>query len=99
MYIPIEDMRKYLNLPFCDDDYLLGQFIESAEDVVTGHLNIESLSVYEDENGNLPAALQTAIKTVAANFYMNRESVSFGEPYKLPYSLEYILQVYKNYSK
>ena len=92
-------MRRYMNLPFCDDDFLLAQLIESAEDVIVGHLNIDSLSIYEDETGNLPAALQTAIKVVAANFYQNRESISYAQPFKVPYTLEYILQVYKNYHK
>lgn len=99
MYVTVEDMRRYLNLPFCDDDYLLAQFIEAAEDVITAHLNVKSLSVYENENGELPAGLQTAIKTVAANFYQNRESISYAQNYKVAYSLEYILQCYKNYQK
>ena len=98
-YVEVIDIRKYLNLPFCDDDLLLADLEEAAEEVLAGHLNVESLSQYEDSNGELPAALQTAIKTIVANIYQNRESVSYGQPYRVPYQLEYLIQPFKNYLK
>lgn len=99
MYVTVEELRRYLNIPFCDDDLLLAELEESAEDVLTGHLNILSLEVYEDEAGDIPPALKTAIKTITANMYQNRESISYAQAYKVPYSLEYIIQPYKNYKK
>lgn len=98
-YVTVEDMRRYLNLPFCEDDLLLSDLEESAEQVLAGHLNVESMSVYEDNNGDIPQALKTAIKTMVATWYSNREAVSFGEPHQVPYTLLYILQPYKNYLK
>lgn len=99
MYVTVEELRRYLNIPFCDDDLLIAELGEAAEDVLTGHLNIESLDVYEDEAGELPAALKTAIKTITANFYQNRESIAYAQAYKVPYTLEYMIQPYKNYQK
>jgi len=99
MYVTVEDMRRYLNLPFHEDDYLLGQLIESAEQVIAAHLNLDSLERYEDSNGDIPAALQTAIKSLASNFYQNREPVAYGEPHPIPYTLLYILQPFKIYEK
>lgn len=99
MYVTVEELRRFLNIPFCEDDLLLAELEEAAEDVLTGHLNIESLTVYEDESGELPAALKTAIKTITANFYQNRESISYAQAYKVPYTLEYMIQPYKNYQK
>lgn len=99
MYVTVEELRRFLNIPFCEDDLLLAELEEAAEDVLTGHLNIESLSVYEDETGELPAALKTAIKTITANFYQNRESIAYAQAYKVPYTLEYMIQPYKNYQK
>lgn len=99
MYVTVEELRRFLNIPFCDDDLLLAELAEAAEDVLAGHLNIESLEVYENESGELPAALKTAIKTITANFYQNRESIAYAQAYKVPYTLEYMIQPYKNYQK
>ena len=98
-YVQVEDIRRYLNLPFCDDDLLLAELEEAAEEVLAGHLNVESLEVYEDKNQEIPQAIKTAIKTVVANFYQNRESIAYAQPFKVPYSLEYMLQPFKNYTK
>ena len=78
---------------------MLAELEETAEQVIAGHLNVESLEVYEDECGDIPQALKTAIKTVVANFYSNRESIAYGEPYRVPYTLEFVLQPFKNYQK
>lgn len=99
MYVTVEELRRFLNIPFCEDDLLLAELEEAAEDVLTGHLNIDSLDVYEGESGELPAALKTAIKTITANFYQNRESIAYAQAYKVPYTLEYMIQPYKNYQK
>ena len=98
-YVDVIDIRRYLNIPFCEDDLMLAELEESAEQVLAGHLNVESMSVYEDENGDIPQALKTAIKTMVATWYSNREAVSYGQPYQVPYTLLYMLQPYKNYVK
>ena len=98
-YVEVIEIRRYLNLPFTDDDLLLAELEESAEQVLAGHLNVESLEVYEDKQQDIPQALKTAIKTLVANMYVNREPVSYGEPHKVSFSLEYLLQPYKNYTK
>ena len=99
MYVDVIDLRRYLNIPFVEDDLLLLELEETAEQVLRGHLNVESLEVFEDQNGDIPQALKTAIKTITANFYSNRESVAYGQPYRIPYSLEWLIQPYKNYTK
>lgn len=98
-YVLVEDIRKYMNLPFCDDDLLLADLEESAEEVLAGHLNVKSLSVFEDENGDIPQALKTVIKTLIATWYQNREAVSYGQPFQVPYTLLYMMQPFKNYLK
>lgn len=98
-YVDVIDIRRYLNIPFCEDDLMLAELEESAEQVLAGHLNVESMSVYEDENGDIPQALKTAIKTMVATWYSNREAVSYGQPFQVPYTLLYMLQPYKNYVK
>ena len=98
-YVEVIDIRKYLNLPFVDDDLLLAELEETAEETLAGHLNVESLNVFEDQTGDIPSALKTAIKVITANFYTNRESIAYGQPYRVPYSLEFLIQPWKNYHK
>ena len=98
-YVPVIDIRKFLNLPFEDDDLLLAELEETAEEVLAGHLNVESLEVYENLNQDIPQALKTAIKTIVANIYQNRESIAYGQPYRVPYTIEFLIQPFKNYLK
>lgn len=98
-YIDVCDIRRYLNIPFCEDDLLLAELEEAAEEVLAGHLNVASLKEYEDESQDIPQALKTAIKTIVANFYANRESISYAQAYRVPYTLEFLIQPYKNYQK
>lgn len=99
MYVTVEDIRKFLNIPFCDDDLMLADLEEAAEEILAGHLNVDSLQQFEDEQGDIPQALKTAIKTIVANIYQNRESIAYGQPYRIPYTLEFIIQPFKNYLK
>lgn len=96
MYVSIEELRRHLNIPFYDDDLLLGEYEEAAEAIIEKHINC-SLSKYVNSSNELDAGLKIAIKTLVANFYANREPVSFGQVYKVPFSIEYALQGYKNY--
>jgi Phage gp6-like head-tail connector protein len=47
---------------------------------------------------NLPAAIQHAILLMVGNLYNNREPVSYNSVVTIPYTLEYLLGLYKNYS-
>lgn len=99
MYVSVDDIKRYTNVTFCSDDLLFAELEETAEQVLAGHLNVESLEKYEDEEGNIPEALKTAVKTIVANIYSNRESIAYGQPYRIPYTLEFLIQPFKNYQK
>lgn len=97
MYITVNEMKRWLNIPFNDDDLTISEMIDAAEGAVEKHINrkLSSLEI----NGDIPADLKTAIKTLAANFYQNRESIAYGQPYKIPYTFEYCLTPYRNLDK
>ena len=84
---------------FTADDLLLADLEETAEQTLAGHLNVKSLSEFEDQAGDIPSALKTAVKVITANFYTNRESIAYGQPYRVPYTLEFLIQPWKNYHK
>lgn len=97
MYVTVESMRRFLNIPFTDDDELLMEIIEAAESGVEQHI-MQPLTNFV-ENNELDPGLKTAIKYIAANIYSNREPVAYGSVYKVPYSFEYLLQPYKKYTR
>lgn len=98
MYVDIDEMKRHLNILFNEDDLYLAELEEAAENTVAAHLNRPSLTALAVD-GRLPADLRLAVKTLVANWYVNREPVSYGTPSKIPYTLEYVLQPYKLYTK
>lgn len=99
-YVSVKDMKKYLYIDFDDDDSVIGDMINAAEEIIAKRLDVPDLSVYEDKTDKLPNPLIACIKIMVANMYNSRESVAFNAvPQRIPYSLEYLLQPYKIYDR
>lgn len=99
-YITLNQLKSHLNIDsdFTADDNLLTMYGDVAEAVVQRHLCI-LLSELVDGGGVLPPPVQQAILFYAGNLYNARESVSFGTaPTNIPFTYEYLLNLYKNYS-
>jgi hypothetical protein len=50
-----------------------------------------------DDTIELPAPIKQAILLMIGNLYANREPVTYGTVIKVPYTLDYLLGLYKNY--
>lgn len=102
MYVNLQQLKKHLNIDssFHDDDELLCDFCSTAEQCVERHIDdkLEDIIIASGRT-TLPPTLIQAILILAANFYANRESIAFSSHTELPYSLTYLLDLYKNYSK
>lgn len=99
MYLDLKLVKKHLNIDeeFHDDDeYLIG-LTEAAEGAVEKHIDTP-LDCICGKDGCLPPAVRHAILLLVANFYANRESVSFASCSKIPLSYEYLIDLYKDYS-
>ena len=97
MYIKLSDVKKHLNIEdyFTDDDAYLTALIEVAEDAVSQHLDIalDDLQV----EGKLPSAIYQAMLLMIGNLYTNREPTAYTQVTKVPYTMEYLLGLYKRY--
>lgn len=100
MYITLDKIRQHLNIlpgeAEFDNDYLifLGQ---AAEDAIEKHLNCPLSHLMTDE-GYIPNSVQQAILLLIGNLYNNREPVALsGNPIKIPYTLEYLINLNRNY--
>lgn len=96
MYLTLNEIKKHLNIDnnFTDDDAYLLTLGEAAEKAVEKHIDTPLSNYAED---GLDGALKIAVLTLIATWYANRESVSFGNPVKLPHGYEYILNLYQSY--
>ena len=97
MYITIDEAKKHLNVDdsYKDDDTYIGDLIKVAEDSVAQHLDIALDGLVVD--GALPSAISHSILLMVGNLYANREPVAYSSVVKVPYTLEYLLGLYKHY--
>lgn len=98
MFVSVEEVRRFCNIPFTDDDLTLAELIESAESTVEKYMG-QPLSVFIADNQELDPALKLCIKSLVATWYGNREAIAYGQPHKLPLSFEFVLQPFKKYVK
>lgn len=97
MYTLLQDVKKHLLIDCsykCDDEYL-EYLIAAAEDAVELSINIPLRNLAVD--GFLPSAVQAAVMLLVGNLYANREPVSYASVYKVPYTFDYLISLYKNY--
>jgi uncharacterized phage protein (predicted DNA packaging) len=96
MKVTLKDIKQHLNLDegFTEDDYYLMQLIDVAEMAVERHLNKKLSTIKSDFDNRM---IIHAIKIIAANLYQNRESVGTGNYNKIPYTLEYLINLQRNF--
>ena len=97
MYISKELAKHHLQIDedYNDDDEYLVLLIQAAEDAVSKHLDIPLKNLIQ--NGVLPASIIQAILLLIGNFYANREPISYSTVVKIPYTVDYLLSLYKHY--
>lgn len=98
MHVQLYQIKKHLNIDsnFHDDDEYLMSLEEVAEKVVEKNIDT-SLSTLEDGDGNIPSPLIQAMLLLIANYYANRESVAFANSTNVPYSYQYLIDLYRDY--
>lgn len=102
MYVNLQQLKKHLNIDssFHDDDEYLVDLAASAAQCVERHIDDKLENIIQASGGTtLPPPLVQSILILTANLYANRESIAFSSHTELPYSLTYLLDLYKNYSK
>lgn len=93
MNLDIATLKRHLSIEqeFTTDDILLQNCLDTATIVVANYLDIpvgESLPSVNTVN--------PAIILLAANYYANRNMVSFGNASEMPYSFKFMLNAYRN---
>lgn len=98
MYITLQEAKKHLQIDwdFTDDDSYIISLIQVAEEVVAQHLGIALKELITD--GELPSGVKHSILLMVGNLYATREPVAYTSVSKVPYTLDYLLGLYKLYT-
>ncbi len=99
-YLNLQQIKKHLNIDsdFTDDDIYITSLGDVAEAIVSKHVQYDLADLAKNNGGSLPAPIVHAMLLIIGNFYMNRESVSVANLSNIPFSYEYLIGLYKNYS-
>jgi hypothetical protein len=97
MYISISEVKQHLNIDeqYTTDDIYIESLISVAKEVVEHEINnsIDSLIV----DGEIPSAIKQSMLLLIGNLYLNREPVAYSSVSKIPYTLDLLLSINKNY--
>lgn len=94
-YLTLSEIKKHLNIDaaFTDDD----TYLESLEAVAIGIIE-HDIDYKFSEMQTLPDALKHGLLLLIGNLYDNRESTTHTAINVMPQSLEWILDLYRDYS-
>lgn len=98
MYIQLYEAKKQLNIDeqFHDDDEYIMSLVEVAQKAIEKNIDTP-LHLLEDGDGEIPSPLKQAMLFLVANFYANRESVAYTTINNVPNSLQYLIDLYRDY--
>jgi len=105
-YITLNELKTHLNIEtgYTEEDIYLQDIISVAEMAVYNYLNggLSGETIDIEVEGEyftaLPKDIKHAILILCSTLYLNRTAVSFGQGYKLPYSFDFLLGNYRNYT-
>lgn len=99
MFLELAHIKKHLNIDadYTDDDEYILYLYEVAVDVIQKHIDTTFEEIKQKE-GRIPNSLLHALLLFIGNMYDNRESVSYTGTHEVPNSLNYILNMYRDYS-
>lgn len=95
-YVTLEELKQHLNVDFDTDDVYIAGLIEPVQLSIEAYLN-NPLETYE-KNGKIDRRIWHAIRIIVANYYANREEITFGTPQVIPGHVTLLLQPLKRYT-
>lgn len=100
-YVTLATAKKHLYIEeeYKEDDSIITLYVDAAEIAVANHIRRE-LKTLEDEKGEIPGPILSAILLVTGGLFRDREVNFVSERAKDKVGLlDYLLQPYIDYSK
>ena len=99
-YLTLDIIKKHLNIDedFHDDDSYLEMLGNAVEKAVETALDDSLAAIAKTAvDGKLPVPLLVCMLQLLGTFYANRENVAFASSSEVPYTYQYIIDLYRNY--
>lgn len=92
--VTLDEIKKHLNIEgFNDDDEYILSLVEVSIDALSKHLNRDLRN-----ETTPPEALKHAVKLMVGQLYAHREATTSEAVNSIPYTLDYLISIYRNYS-
>lgn len=99
IYLKLYQIKRHLNIDerFQEDDEYLLELAEVAQASVEKHLDTSLEQIAKDNGGTLPPPIVHAMKLLVAEYYSQREAISYTSTQVVPLAYDYLLAPYVNY--
>ena len=96
-YTNLINAKLHLNIEssFTDDDLYITSLLNVAELAIQNYCNDETFSGFTATDA--PVTIVQAVYFLVANWYINRQIISFAQGVEIPYTFQFLLNPYKNY--
>ncbi len=95
-YVTLEELRQHLNVDFDHDDAYISGLIEPVQLAIEAYLNRPLTELVKD--GKIDRRIWHAIRILVANYYANREDITFAAANVIPGHIALLLQPLKKYT-
>lgn len=95
-YVTLEELKQHLNVDFDIDDAYIQGLIIPVQLVIEAYLNNPLESYVKD--GEIDRRIWHATRILVANYYANREEITFATPNIIPGHVSLLLQPLKRYT-
>lgn len=99
IYLKLYQIKRHLNIDerFQEDDEYLLELAEVAQAAVEKHLDTSLQEIAKDNGGTLPPPIVHAMKLLVAEYYSQREAISYTSVQVVPLAYDYLLAPYIDY--
>lgn len=99
IYLKLYQIKRHLNIDerFQEDDEYLLELAEVAQAMVEKHLDTSLQEIAKDNGGTLPSPIVHAMKLLVAEYYSQREAISYTATQVVPLAYDYLLAPYIDY--
>lgn len=91
--ISLDEAKKHLNVSFDDDNEYISVLIAVASERIESHID-KKFEEFEE----IPMSIKHAVLLLVGELYKNRELTTESSVNELPFTINYLLTNYKNYS-
>lgn len=95
-YVTLDELKQHLNVDFDVDDVYIQGLIIPVQLAIESYLN-EPLETFV-KDGSVDRRIWHATRILIANYYANREEITFATPNIIPGHVTFLLQPLKRYT-